>query len=302
MALVTWALALRLTGLRRVAIIATILVCIGGGMGWLRLVGDLIAGGPGSDLGTLLTHNPYDNSWADGWPFFRIASVLGTGFLPHRATTLGLPGLVAVVLLVATCLDRRPAGVLLAGVLAALLAPFQFYAFPATYLIVAAVRPDDRRLAAAQRVGATRPLFLAPLVLAIPFIADAVVRQRDVGAFQFVAGWSEARFEQGPLGVLFFYATNLGLPVRPGDRLGGDGTRPRVAPVPRRLDGRAVPDPQRGPGQRGRLRHEQVLPDHVDRGRDPRGLADPAAGRGSPSPASSRSRRSRPGSSSSGTS
>jgi hypothetical protein len=23
-----------------------------------------------------------------------------------------------------------------------------------------------------------------------------------------VAGWSEARFEQGPLGVLFFYATN----------------------------------------------------------------------------------------------
>ena len=211
MALVTWALALRLTGLRRVAIIATILVCIGGGMGWLRLVGDLIAGGPGSDLGTLLTHNPYDNSWADGWPFFRIASVLGTGFLPHRATTLGLPGLVAVVLLVATCLDRRPAGVLLAGVLAALLAPFQFYAFPATYLIVLlyVLTTGAWRQRSAWRDA---PLFLAPLVLAIPFIADAVVRQRDVGAFKFVAGWSEARFEQGPLGVLFFYATNLGLP------------------------------------------------------------------------------------------
>ena len=27
-----------------------------------------------------------------------------------------------------------------------------------------------------------------------------------------MAGWSEARFEQGPLGVLFFYATNLGFP------------------------------------------------------------------------------------------
>jgi hypothetical protein len=211
MALLTWTLALRLTGQRRVAIIATILVCLGGGMGWLRLLGDLIAGGAEADLGTLLTHDPYDNSWADGWPFFRIASVLGTGFLPHRATTLGLPGLVAVVLLVATCIDRRPAGVLLAGVLAALLSPFQFYAFPATYLIVLlyVLTTGAWRRRSAWRDGA---LFLAPLVLAIPFIADAVVRQRDVGAFKFVTGWSEARFEQGPLGVLFFYATNLGLP------------------------------------------------------------------------------------------
>jgi hypothetical protein len=211
MALLVWALALRLTGQRRVAIIATILVCLGGGMGWLRLLGDLIAGGPGGDIGALLAQNPYDNSWADGWPFFRIASVLGTGFLPHRATTLGLPGLVAVVLLVVTCLERRPAGVLLAGVLAALLAPFQFYAFPATYLIVllyvlatgAWKRPTAWRDAL---------LFLGPIILAIPFIADAVVQQRDVGAFKFVAGWSEARFGDGPLGVLFFYATNLGLP------------------------------------------------------------------------------------------
>ncbi len=208
MALLVWALALRLTGERRVAIIATILVCLGGGMGWFRLAGDLIAGG---DIGALLAQNPYDNSWADGWPFFRIASVLGTGFLPHRATTLGLPGLVAVVLLVVTCMHRRPAGILLAGVLAALLAPFQFYAFPATYLIVllyvlatgAWKRPTAWRDAV---------LFLAPVVLAIPFIADAVVRQRDIGAFQFVAGWSEARFGDGPLAVLFFYATNLGLP------------------------------------------------------------------------------------------
>ena len=105
-----------------------------------------------------------------------------------------------VVLLVVTCLDRRPAGVLLAGVLAALLAPFQFYAFPATYLVV---------LLYVLTTGAWRrrsvvrdaPLFLGPLVLAIPFIADAVVRQRDIGAFKFVTGWSEARFEQGPLGV-----------------------------------------------------------------------------------------------------
>ena len=51
LALLVWALALRLTGARRVAVIATVLVCVGGGMGWLRLIGDLIAGGPGPTSG-----------------------------------------------------------------------------------------------------------------------------------------------------------------------------------------------------------------------------------------------------------
>ena len=43
---------------------------------------------------TSSAHWSYDNTWADGWPFFKIASIFSTGFLPHRATTLGLPGLV----------------------------------------------------------------------------------------------------------------------------------------------------------------------------------------------------------------
>ena len=43
LALVTWALALRLTGARQVATIAAILVCFGGGLGWIRLIGDLMA-------------------------------------------------------------------------------------------------------------------------------------------------------------------------------------------------------------------------------------------------------------------
>ena len=105
---------------------------------------------------TLVSTTSYDNTWADGWPYFRIASVFGTGFLPHRATTLGLPGLVAAVLLVVTCLDRRPAGVLLAGILAALLAPFQFFAFPATYLIVGLYVVDDAEPGERGRSSATR--------------------------------------------------------------------------------------------------------------------------------------------------
>lgn len=208
LALVIWALALRLTGHPRVALIATILVCVGGGLGWLRLVIDLQAGG---DLGVLVTQNPYDNNWEDDWPFFRIASVLGTGFFPHRATTLGLPGLVAVILLVVSCLRDRPAGVLVAGVLAALLAPFQFFAFPAVYLIAGlyVLTSGAWRERTAPRDAM---LFLAPAVLAVPFIADAVLRQSESGGFRFLLGWGEARLEDGPLAVLFFYATNLGIP------------------------------------------------------------------------------------------
>ena len=209
MALVVWALALRLTGDRRVAIVATILVCLGGGMGWLRLVIDFV-NGAGDPL-SLITQHPYDNNWDDSWPFFRIASVLGTGFFPHRASTLGLPGLVSVVLLVTTCLGRRPGGVLLGGLLAALLAPFQFYAFPATYLIVGLYVLTSGAWRE-KTVGRDAVLFLAPIVLALPFIADAVLQQGSSGGFRFVLGWGEARFGDGPLAVLFFYATNLGVP------------------------------------------------------------------------------------------
>jgi len=179
-------------------------------VGWIRLVGDVVAG-VGTPLDLVATTS-YDNTWVDGWPYFRIASIFGTGFLPHRATTLGLPGLVTAVLLVATCLDKRPLGILLAGLVAALLAPFHFFAFPATYLVVALYvlttgawrRPTIVRDAA---------LFLAPVVLALPFILGAVARQGDVGAFRFVLGWGEARTEDGPLAVAFFYLTNLGIPL-----------------------------------------------------------------------------------------
>ena len=210
LALVTWALALVLTGSRRVATIATILVCAGGGMGWLRLGADVLAGNP--DIVGLITQNPYDNSWADGWPFFRIASVLGTGFLPHRATTFGLPGLVTVVLLVVSCLGRRPAGVLLAGVLAALLAPFHFHAFPAVYLIVGLYVLTSGAWRA-PTVARDAALFLAPVVIALPYVLPAAFLQGAEGAFRLVEGWSEARFRDGPVAAAFFYVTNLGIPV-----------------------------------------------------------------------------------------
>ena len=131
-------------------------------------MGDLMANA-NADVVDLVSRVSYDNTWVDGWPYFKIASIFGTGFLPHRATTLGLPGLVTVVLLVVACLDRRPLGILLAGVLAALLAPFQFFAFPATYLIVGlyVLTTGGWR---ERTVWRDAVLFLAPVVLAAPFI------------------------------------------------------------------------------------------------------------------------------------
>jgi hypothetical protein len=242
LALVVWALAWSISWRRDVALIATVLVCVTGGMGWLRLVGDALGGT--ASISELVVQNPYDNSWADTWPFFRIASIFGTGFLPHRATTFGLPGLVAVVLLVVTCWGRRPGGVLLAGILAALLAPFHFYAFPATYLIVGLyVLATDRWRDPALPRDAL--LFLTPIVLAMPYVLPAALRQGAEGSFRFVLGWGEARVADGPAAVAFFYLTNR----------------------------RAVPRAEPRGRQRGRVRYEQVLPDDVDPRGDRRRLA-----------------------------
>ncbi len=204
------------------ATIATILVVAGGGLGWIRLIGDLIAGI--GNVVDLVSTTSYDNTWADGWPWFKIASIFGTGFLPHRATTLGLPGLVAAVLLVVHCIGRRPAGVLLAGVLAALLAPFQFFAFPATYLIVGlyVLFSGAWRVRTVVRDAV---LFLAPVILAAPFIIDAVVRQSDIGAFRFVVGWNEARTADGPCGGPVLLPDQPRDPVRPGGRRRPDRAR-----------------------------------------------------------------------------
>ncbi len=209
LALVVWELAWQITHDTRTAWIAAVLMIFTGGMGWIRLPMDL-ANGVGN-LPTLLATQPYDNTWAGDWPYFRIASVFGTGLLTHRATTFGLPGMVSSVLLAYVSLGRFAPGMLLAGCVAALLAPFHFYAFPATYLIVALLfltrrfwtQPTWRRDAF---------LFLAPVVAALPFVVGPILLQRGSGAFRLVLGWSEARFSDGPAAVAFFYLTNLGVP------------------------------------------------------------------------------------------
>src|SRR5438309_870384 len=135
---------LRGQGARRAALIAVVIVVFAGGLGWIRIIGDMV-NGFGDPVALATTHS-YDNSWYDPaggvtWPYFRIPSVLGTGLLVHRATTAGLPMLVGAVLLLVAGLPTarqraagwrdRPALIGLAGLLGALLAPFHFFFFPA---------------------------------------------------------------------------------------------------------------------------------------------------------------------------
>ncbi len=203
-------LAEQVTGNRRAAVIAGLLVLFGGGMGWMRLPLDMAREGLGPLL--LIPVHAYDNSWDPGPPFFRIASILGTGFLPHRATALGLPGLVGVVLLAWTSLGQKPAGMALAGLLAALLAPFHLFAFPATYLVVlllAAFRRAWRQRTWLRDAG----LFLTPVVLALPFVVGPALQQQGSGSVRLVTGWEMAPLDEGLGAVSFFYLTNLGIPA-----------------------------------------------------------------------------------------
>jgi hypothetical protein len=218
LALLVYALARRLTRSRRAAALATVLAIFGGGMGYLRFLKDW-ASGLGDPL-TLLTSRIYDNQWFTDWPHFSIPSVMGTGLLSHRATTAGLPMLIGAVLLLMIGLPRRsarahgaidrPRMLLLAGVLGAMSAPFHFFFFPAVLLLsLAYVVAADRLTDPAAPRNALA--LLGPYVLSIPFVLPPLLTAAGSNRFQLRLWW-DAPVAEGPLGVAFFYATNLGVP------------------------------------------------------------------------------------------
>ena len=213
---------------RRAATIAAVLAVLAGGLGWIRLVGDLTvdpaaANAPpqAGNLVELVKAHSYDNQWLTGWPYFSVPSVLSTGLLAHRATTAGLPILVAAMLLLVAGLPTarrrlagwrdRPMVLVAAGALGALLAPFHFFFFPLVPLLALGWVVAGGRL-----VGRDAPrnavAFLGPYVLAVPFVVGPALQAGGSGALRAVLGWPSARPEDGPLALLFFYVTNLGAP------------------------------------------------------------------------------------------
>ena len=213
-------------GARRAALLAVVLVVIGGGLGWVRLVGD-VANGLGDPI-ALVTKHSYDNSWYDAqspaqvsWPYFRIPSVMGTGLLVHRATTAGLPMLAGAMLLLAAGLPTararaagwrdRPALIGLAGLVGALLAPFHFFFFPTFLALALAWAALGGRLLDRDALR-NAVLLLVPYALAVPFAFAALGQTASGGGLRWVAGWESAPTADGPLATVFFYLTNLGVP------------------------------------------------------------------------------------------
>jgi hypothetical protein len=211
---------------RRAALLAAALVIFGGGLGWVRFIGDVVTG-VDAPL-ALITGNSYDNSWYDAagnpapmWPYFRIPSVMGTGLLVHRATTFGLPILVAAVLMLVAALPtarRRASGwrdrpwlIGLAGLLGALLAPFHFFFFPA-FLLLALLHVAFGGRLLDRDAPRNAALLLAPMLLALPFALAALGNASSSGALRVVPGWESAPWAEGLAAVAFFYLTNLGVP------------------------------------------------------------------------------------------
>ncbi len=222
LSLLVYSLARALVGgahARRVAVLAAVIAVFGGGLGYIRFIGDLTATGR-SPL-DLIAASSYDNQWLTGWPYFRIPSVMGTGLLAHRATTVGLPMLIGAVLLLVhglptarrrlTDTGDRPWLIGLAGVLGALLAPFHFFFFPVFPLLALAWVATGGRLLD-RDAPRNAALLLAPYVLALPFVIAPALQASGSGSLQLVNLWPSAPREDGFAAVVFFYVTNLGVP------------------------------------------------------------------------------------------
>ena len=222
LALLVYSIARRLlrgSGARRIAVLAATLAIFGGGTGYIRYIGDVTAG-VGNPI-DLISQVSYDNQWLVGWPYFRIPSVMGTGLLAHRATTAGLPILISAVLLLMAGLPTarqrlrgwrdRPALIALAGVMGALMAPFHFFFFPVFPLLALGWVLGGRRLLD-RDAPRNALLLLGPYLLAVPFVLAPALQASGSGSLELVTIWPSAPREDGPLAVLFFYVTNLGLP------------------------------------------------------------------------------------------
>ena len=119
-------------------------------------------------------------------------------------------------------------------------------------------------------------LLLAPFILAVPFAVAPLLQASGSGALKLYAGLGVGaagrRAAGGPL--LLRHQPGRAVRARAAAPSSCRGSR-RPAPS-WRLAGGAVRGPEPDAGQRHRLRHEQVLPGDVDRGRPAGRVADPA--------------------------
>ncbi len=219
LALGVYLLAFRLTGSRKIALLAGVLVVFGGGMGYLKFFQDFASGGNPAEL---LASHSYDNNWESGWNFlgvqFKIPSVLGAGLLAWRAMAAGLPILLASSLLLLCAFsesDSKKEGVLaaFAGLVAGAGFMYHFYLLPAAMLLAASVfalKALDNFRELKRFAFAFAGFAAMSAIMALPYAFAVLLRVSSSSGFFPNIGWESKATDA--FSFIAFYALNLGVP------------------------------------------------------------------------------------------
>jgi hypothetical protein len=203
-------IALQLFKSTRAAVLAPILAVFAGGFGWIKLPIDLAE--HRGTLQQLLHTKQYDFDYlSTAFPVFHIPPVYEVGILVQRATAYGLPMLAACVLAVwSSATPRSRPGMVLGGVMAALSAPFNFFAYPIVYLLIGLVLVQ-RTVWRYRGWLVDAVAVVVPAVYAAQFVLLPYLHRAQASHVLLVKGWQDAPYDEGPLGIIFFYLTNLGI-------------------------------------------------------------------------------------------
>lgn len=199
LALLTYQLAFTIARNKNAALLAAVIVVLGGGIGYVRLLPLL----EGNGFAELVATTSFDNNWdANGAPF-RIPSVMSTGLLAHRATTFGLPFFVLAIILLLTARDNKK--FFAAGALVALATPFRYFAF-ASILAFAALFFAKKLLEEKSK----KEILDNALAFGVPAAAGFLFLPR-ANNFAFNWGWEAPT--SSPQEFVLFYAANFGVPL-----------------------------------------------------------------------------------------
>ncbi len=188
---------------RKAAFIAVLLLVFGGGLGYIAFIDQFVQGNNAFEL---IKSRSFDNNW-DSWPF-QVPSVMGTGLLTHRATTAGLPVLIAVILLLITGFNEsNKKKVFAAGLLAGLVAPFHAFVLPASVLLAFLFFLTKIR---EWRQFSIALYFILPLAIGIPFVLRPFVYSTVGSMIKLNLGWES--HAKSFIDFALFYVLNFGFP------------------------------------------------------------------------------------------